>query len=157
MKSHLREVRAQLPESLDLLAVTVTAGLGLQGALAEVSEQIDGALGSEWRRVLADIRLGASMVEALAAFAERCDIPEVRHFTASIILAAEMGSSIGPVLKSQAEHARKQRLLHLTEMAHRVPVKVVFPLVFCLLPALLLVVVGPAAITVVDELGTTGW
>lgn len=147
----------QLPESLDLLAVTVSAGLGLQGAIAEVAEQVDGALGTEWRRVLADIRLGSSLPEALTALAERCDIPEIRHFTASVILAAEMGTAIGPVLKAQAEHARKQRLLRLTELAHKVPVKVVFPLVFCLLPSLLLIVVGPAVITVLDELGSTGW
>lgn len=157
MKRRHSDLRRQFPESLDLLAVTVSAGLGLQGALAEVAEHVDGELGGHWRRVLTDIRLGSSLPEALSAFAERCDIPEVRHFTASVILAAEMGVAIGPVLRSQATHARKQRLLRLTEAAHRVPVKVVFPLVFCLLPSLLLIVIGPAAITLVDELGSTGW
>lgn len=157
MKRRYSALRRQFPESLDLLAVTVGAGLGLQGALAEVAEQVEGELGAEWRRVLADIRLGSSLTEALGAFTERCDIPEVRHFTASVILAAEMGVAIGPVLKSQAEHARKQRMLRLTESAHRVPVKVVFPLVFCLLPSLLLIVIGPAALTLIDELGSTGW
>lgn len=149
----LDEIRRQLPESLDLLAVSVGAGLGLQGALANVAEHSEGALATEWRRVLGDIRLGASLVEALSGLAARADIAEVRHFVASVILAVELGASLGPVLRAQAAHARAQRHLRISEKAHTIPVKVLFPLVLCLLPALLLVVLGPPALTIVDELG----
>lgn len=151
-RRRLEEVRRQLPESLDLLAVSVGAGLGLQAALANVAEHSDGALATEWRRVLGDIRLGASLVEALTGLATRVDIPEVRHFVASVILAVELGASLAPVLRAQASHARAQRHLRISEKAHTIPVKVLFPLVLCLLPALLLIVLGPPALTIVDEL-----
>lgn len=148
------EIRRQLPESLDLLAVSVSAGLGLQAALANVSEHGSGPLALEWRRVLGDVRLGTPLVESLSNFATRVDIAEVRHFVASVVLAVELGASLGPVLRAQAEHARNQRHLRISEAAHTIPVKVLFPLVLCLLPALLMVVVGPAVLTIIDELGT---
>lgn len=151
-RRRLEEVRRQLPESLDLLAVSVGAGLGLQAALANVAEHSDGALATEWRRVLGDIRLGSSLVEALTGLATRVDIPEVRHFVASVILAVELGASLAPVLRAQASHARAQRHLRISEKAHTIPVKVLFPLVLCLLPALLLIVLGPPALTIIDEL-----
>lgn len=153
-RRHESEIRRQLPESLDLLAVAVSAGLGLQAALANVAEHSSGALATEWRRVLGDVRLGTPLVEALTGFATRVDLAEVRHFVASVVLAIELGASLGPVLRAQAAHARSQRHLRISEKAHTIPVRVLFPLVLCLLPALLMVVVGPAVLTIIDELGT---
>lgn len=151
--SRTEQIRNSFPESVDLLAISVASGLGLQAAFTQVADAAEGPVGVEWRRVVGDIRLGAALDAALSDMAERVPLPEVRHFTASVVLATELGVPLGPVLRTQAAHARTQHRLRLTEKAHTIPIKVLFPLILCLLPALLLLVAGPAALTIIDELG----
>ncbi len=153
---HRHRVAAQraFPESVDLLAVCVEAGSGFQAALTQVADNADDILAGQWRRVLADIRLGSSLTEALEALAARLPVAEIQQFSATVVQAQELGLPLAPVLRAQAEHARMARKLRITEAAYRIPVLVLFPLVLCLLPALVAIIVGPAALTIIDELGT---
>lgn len=146
--------RRAFPESVDLLAVCVEAGSSLQAALAQVADNADDILAGQWRHVIADIRLGASQTEALESLAARVPVAEIRQFAATVVQAQELGLPLGPVLRAQAEHARMARKLRITEAAYRIPVLVLFPLVLCLLPALVAIIVGPAALTIIDELGS---
>lgn len=151
----LRAIDRDFPETLDLLCICVEAGLGLQAGLNQVAENTDGLLAQEWRRVLNDVRLGASLSRSLTSLAERCPTPAVRHFVAAVNQASELGLSMVPVLRAQAAHARESRRLSISEQAHKIPIKVLFPLILCLLPALMIVVVGPAGLAIVDQLHAT--
>ena len=151
-RSRQFEVTREFPETVDLLCICVEAGMGFQAALDHVTEHTQGTLSAEWRRVISDVRLGDPLASALATMAMRNPTPEVRHFVASVNQSQELGLSLTPVLRAQAEHARETRRLRISEQAHKIPIKVLFPLIACLLPALLIVVVGPAALTIVDQL-----
>ena len=151
-RSRQIEVTREFPETVDLLCICVEAGMGFQAALDHVTEHTQGTLSAEWRRVISDVRLGDPLASALATMALRNPTPEVRHFVASVNQSQELGLSLTPVLRAQAEHARDTRRLRISEQAHKIPIKVLFPLIACLLPALLIVVVGPAALTIVDQL-----
>lgn len=151
----LRAIDRDFPETLDLLCICVEAGLGLQAGLNQVAENTDGLLAQEWRRVLNDVRLGASLSRSLTSLADRCPTPAVRHFVAAVNQASELGLSMVPVLRAQAAHAREGRRLSISEQAHKIPIKVLFPLILCLLPALMIVVVGPAGLAIVDQLHAT--
>ena len=148
----LRVIEREFPETLDLLCICVEAGLGLQAGLDHVCDHTAGQLALEWRRVLNEVRLGASLAASLSSLAERCPTPGVRHFVAAVNQAQELGLSMVPVLRSQADHAREARRLGISEQAHKIPIKVLFPLILCLLPALMIVVVGPAGLSIVDQL-----
>ena len=141
------------PESVDLLAICVEAGSGLQSAIAQVATHADDVLAQHWRRVLGDIRLGMSQSEALTALADRIPLADVQHFVATVVQAQELGLPLAEVLRSQAEHARTMRKLRITEAAYRIPVLVLFPLVLCLLPALVAIIAGPAVLVIMDALG----
>lgn len=154
-RSRQSEVTREFPETVDLLCICVEAGMGFQAALDHVTEHTQGTLATEWRRVISDVRLGDPLASALATMAVRNPTPEVRHFVASVNQSQELGLSLTPVLRAQAGHARETRRLRISEQAHRIPIKVLFPLIVCLLPALLIVVVGPAALTIADQLAGT--
>jgi len=139
-------IRRELPDALDLVTVCVEAGLGFDQALLRVAERATGPLGAELARVLRDQRLGTPRREALAALVARTEVPELAAFVRAVLQGEERGARIGHVLRLQAEALRTHRRQRAEEAALQAPVKMAFPMVFLILPALLLVVLGPAVL-----------
>jgi tight adherence protein C len=147
------EIRKELPDTLDMLTVCVEAGLGFDAAVSRVGQHTAGPLAAELLRMLHEMQLGMSRVEALRALAERTTAAELRAFTSALVQATELGIPTGRVLREQASEMRlKQRQL-AEEKAQKLPVKILFPLMFCIFPALFVVVLGPAAISMLRTLG----
>jgi tight adherence protein C len=147
------EIRKALPDTLDMLTVCVEAGLGFDAAVARVGQHTGGPLAAELLRMLHEMQLGKSRVEALRALAERTTIGELRAFTSALVQASELGIPTGRVLHEQAREMRvKQRQL-AEEKAQKLPVKILFPLMTCIFPALFVVVLGPAAIMLLRSFG----
>lgn len=147
------EVRADLPDAIDLLTVCVEAGLGFDSALARVAQTLNGTAAEEFSRVIQEMQFGRSRVDALRAAAERTEAPELRTFISTIIQSTELGISMGDVLRAQSGQMRVVRRQRAEEMAQKLPVKILMPLIFCILPALFVVVLGPAAIGLADLFG----
>ena len=141
-------VRKDLPDALDLLTITVEAGLAFDAALTQVSRNTEGPLAEEFGRVLQEMQIGVSRGDALAAVADRIDIPELKSFVTAVVQADKLGIPIAGVLRIQAKEMRTKRSQRAEEAAQKVPVKILFPLIFCILPALFVVVLGPAGITI---------
>ena len=148
--SRSARIATQLPDVLDLLAVTVSAGLGFDAALSRVSSAFDGPLAEELRRVRHEVTLGATRAEALKELSRRTGLPQLRAFAAAIAQADALGAPLADVLRAQATTQRSVHSLRLEERAQQLPVKLVVPLVLCLLPALFVVVIGPAAVSLID-------
>jgi tight adherence protein C len=146
MKARARreQVRAELPDALDLLAVSVEAGLGFDGAIAKLGEHMDGALTEEFNLALGEMRIGEGRQEALKKMALRVDTPEVSTFTRAIIQADQLGISLGRILRIQAADTRLKRQAAAEEKAMKAPIKMLFPLVMFIFPAMFLVILGPA-------------
>jgi tight adherence protein C len=142
----------ELSEALDLLAITVEAGLGLEQALSVVSENLVGPLGDELTRLLREIELGVPRREALAALRDRTSVPELSGFVVALVQADSMGVSIADVLRVQASQVRLKRRQYAREQAAKTPVKILFPVIFGILPALMVVVLGPSAVTIAQNL-----
>jgi tight adherence protein C len=140
-----------LPDILDLLVVSVEAGLGFDAALTRVAQNTDGPLADELARVLQEIRIGKSRQEALRAMGERVPVEEARAFIAALVQAGELGMPIGKVLREQARESRIKRRQRAEEAAQKVPVKIIFPVVICILPALLIAVVGPGVLSIAES------
>jgi tight adherence protein C len=138
------EIKAELPDALDLLAVSVEAGLGFDGALVKLTEHMDGPLAEEFSLTLGEMRIGESRQDALKKFAERAATPEVSSFTRAIIQADQLGISLGRLLRVQAADSRLKRQAAAEEKAMKSPIKMLFPTVLFIFPAMFIVVLGPA-------------
>jgi tight adherence protein C len=143
-RSRRDQIRAQLPDALDLLSVSVEAGLGFDGALAKLTEHLEGPLIDELEFTLSEMRIGETRHDALKKLAERAATPEVGHFTRAIIQADQLGISLGRILRLQAADTRDRRQAAAEEKAMKAPIKMLFPTVAFIFPALFIVVLGPA-------------
>lgn len=140
-----------LPDAIDLLTTSVEAGLGIDAALGQVAEKVKGPISVELRRVLREMAMGAARRDALKAFAERTGVPDVRLFVNALIQAEQMGVSLGQVIRVQADQMRVKRRQRAEQAAYKAPVKMVFPLVFCIFPSVFVVILGPAVIQVMKN------
>jgi tight adherence protein C len=143
-KSRRERIRADLPDALDLLAVSVEAGLGFDGAIAKLTEHMDGPLAEEFGLTLGEMRIGESRQDALKRMADRVDAPELASFTRAIIQADQLGTSLGRILRVQAADSRLRRQAAAEERAMKAPIKMLFPTVLFIFPAIFLVILGPA-------------
>lgn len=140
----LARIRADLPETFDLLAISVEAGLGLEGAMEVVVDRSTGPLADEMSRTLQEMGLGLSRHDALVNLKRRSQVPELSGFVQALVQADALGMPLGRVLKVQAGEMRTRRRQWARERAAKLPVKILFPLVACIFPAILVVVLGPA-------------
>ena len=144
------QIRKDLPDALDLLTISVEAGLAFDAAVSQVARNTEGPLADEFFRVLQEMQIGLGRSEALRALGDRTDVEELRGFVTAMVQADAFGIPIANVLRVQAKEMRIKRSQRAEEMAQKVPVKILFPLIFCILPVLFIVVLGPAAITIYD-------
>jgi tight adherence protein C len=149
-RSRTEELQADLPDALDLLAVSVEAGLGFDGAVAKLAERRDGPLAEEFALMLGEMRMGQSRTQALKNMAGRVDIPEFVAFTQAVIQAEQLGSSLARILRVQAADARRRRQSAAEERAQKAPVKMIFPVAFFIFPAMFVIILGPAMLSIKD-------
>jgi tight adherence protein C len=147
-----QEIRKALPDTIDLLTISVEAGLAFDAALAQVVKSVPGPLSSEIARMLQEMRLGISRADAFRHLSERTDVSELSSFILAMVQADVFGISIGNVLRSQAHEMRTKRRQNAEERAMKIPVKILFPLIFCVMPSLFVVVLGPGVIRIFDSL-----
>lgn len=152
MLNRQEEIRVSLPNALDLLTISVEAGMGFNIALAKVADNIKGPLGDEFKKMLHEIQIGFSRREAFKNLDKRTDVPDLNTFIISMIQADVFGISIGRVLRVQASEIRTKRRQRAEENGFKTPVKLVFPVIFCLFPSLLTIVLGPGAIQIYTQL-----
>jgi len=146
-------IRRALADTLDLLSVSVEAGLGLDGAMQIVVEKLKGPLSDEMERALQEMQIGKLRAEALKDMAKRVKVPELSSFVAAICQADQLGVSIAKVLRVQGETLRSQRSQKARETAAKLPIKMLFPLVIFIFPAIFVVIAGPGAIQIARALG----
>lgn len=144
-----------MPDALDLLTICVEAGLGFDAALAQVARHTTGPLAAEFARVLQEMQIGKSRGEALRAMSERSTVPELRAFVSALIQSTELGIPVGNVLREQARELRVRRRQRAEAQAQKVPVKITFPLIGCLFPALLIIILGSGIIEIAHSLFNT--
>jgi tight adherence protein C len=156
-KQRQLSIRRALPDIIDLLVVSVEAGLGLDAAISEVISRRKGPLLDEFGRVLGEVRVGKSRRRAWQDMAERTDALEVKVFSAALVQAEELGASISGVLRGQSEALRMRRSLNVREVAAVLPVKMLFPLVFFIFPGMFVVILGPGMISMMKAFGQVGF
>lgn len=144
-------IQKTLPDALDLLSITVEAGLGFDAALDRVAREIRGPLGGELYRVVQEMRLGRSRADALRDLGERSSVEELKSFVLAMIQADIFGISVASVLQVQADELRLKRRQRAEEAALKLPVKIIFPLLFGIFPALFVILLGPAAISIYEN------
>jgi len=147
-----QQIPVILPDSLDMLTICVEAGLGFDASLAQVARNTKGPVAAEFSRVLQEMQIGKSRTEALRAMADRTTVPELQAFVSALVQSSEMGIPIAHVLREQAKEMRIRRRQRAEELAQKVPVKITFPLIFCLFPALMVVILGPGVIEIAHTL-----
>jgi|SRR4051794_24774026 tight adherence protein C len=144
------EVDQELPELIDLLVVTVEAGLGFNGSLQVAAERFQGALGEELRLTLQEQRMGLSSDESLRNLLSRCETPSMRSFVRAILQGESLGVSIGQIMRDLATEMRKRRRQRAEERAQRAPIKILFPLILLIFPAMFIVLLAPAVFAVME-------
>jgi tight adherence protein C len=142
------QIRKSLPDTIDLLTISVEAGMAFDAALNQVMKTVPGPLSQELGRMLHEMRLGSSRADAFRHLGERTSIEELRSFILAMIQADIFGISVGNVLRAQAKEMRTKRRQRAEERAQKIPVKILFPLIFCIMPSLFVVVLGPGAIRI---------
>jgi tight adherence protein C len=152
VKKRQKAILLMIPDALDLLTISVRAGLGFDAALAKVVEKLDGPLSDEFRRALAEVRVGKARREALRDIVARTEVVPLTNFIGAIIQAEQLGVSISKVLQVQSEQLRIERRQRAEEQAAKAPIKMLFPLVGCIFPSLFIVILGPALILIVINL-----
>jgi tight adherence protein C len=153
IKARQHAIVLQIPDALDLLTISVRAGLGFDAALGKVVEKMNGPLIDEFRRALAEIRVGKARRDALRDIVPRTEVPALSNFIGAIVQAEQLGVSISKVLQVQSEQLRIERRQRAEEMAAKAPIKMLFPLVGCIFPSLFIVILGPAIILIMENLG----
>ncbi len=148
-------IRRELPDAMDLLTISVEAGLAFDAAVAQVARKTGGPVAQEFTRVLQEMQIGTGRVDALRGLAERTDVAELQSFVGAMVQADAFGIPVANVLRVQAKEMRTKRSQTAEEAAQKVPVKILFPLIFCILPCLFLIILGPAVITILDNLRGT--
>lgn len=150
------QVRKALPDVIDLLVVSVEAGAGLDGALSEVVSRKEGALVEEFERLLGEVRVGKTRKRAWQDMADRVDEDNLNALVASLTQAEQLGVSIAKALRTQSDSLRTRRSLQIRELAAALPVKMLFPLIFFIFPALFVILLGPAVLSMKDVLSAMG-
>lgn len=144
-------ITRELPDALDLLVISVESGLGFDAALSQVARNTQGPLAEEFFRVLQEMQLGTGRADAMRALADRTDVTDLRAFITSMVQADAFGIPVANVLRVQAREMRIRRSQRAEEAAQKVPVKILFPLIFCIMPTLFIVIMGPAAIQMIQS------
>jgi tight adherence protein C len=142
-----------IPDALDLLTISVRAGLGFDGALSKVVEKTEGPLAEEFRRALAEVRVGRVRRDALKEIVTRTEVTALSNFIGAVIQAEQLGVAISKVLQVQSEQLRIERRQRAEELAAKAPIKMLFPLVGCIFPSMFIVLLGPAMIQILASLG----
>lgn len=145
-------IRRSLPEFLDVLYVSVQAGLSFDGAVAKIASRMRGPLIDEFKRMQNDVSLGMTHQHALTQLAKRCDLEEVYLFTASVIQAEKLGTSMGRTLKIQADNMRERHRQYIKAEALRAPIKIIFPMVIFIFPSIFVVVLFPAILSFIKNM-----
>ena len=141
-----RRMQRALPDAIDLLTISVESGLGFDAAVAQVARNTEGPLAEEFARMLQEMQIGRGRADALRSMAERTDLPDLRSFVSAMVQADAFGIPVGQVLRVQSSEIRVKSRQWAEEMAQKVPVKILVPLIFCILPCLFIAVLGPAGI-----------
>ena len=152
VKKRQKAILLMIPDALDLLTISVRAGLGFDAALGKVVEKLAGPLSEEFRRALAEVRVGKARRDALRDIVPRTEVVPLSNFIGAIIQAEQLGVSISKVLQVQSEQLRIERRQRAEEQAAKAPIKMLFPLVGCIFPSLFIVILGPAIILIVENL-----
>jgi tight adherence protein C len=153
IRARATEMVLQLPDALDLLTISVEAGLGFDAALAKVVEKMEGPLVEEFRQALAEVRMGRARRDALRDVASRADAQPVSNFIGAIVQAEQLGVPIAKVLQIQSTQLRIERRQRAEEAAAKAPVKMLFPMVGCIFPTIFIVILGPAVVKVMGGVG----
>jgi tight adherence protein C len=151
VKKRQKAILLLIPDALDLLTISVRAGLGFDAALGKVTEKLKGPLSEEFRRALAELRVGKARRDALRDIVTRTEVVPLTNFIGAIIQAEQLGVSISKVLQVQSEQLRIERRQRAEEQAAKAPIKMLFPLVGCIFPSLFIVILGPAMILIVKN------
>lgn len=151
-KERQNQILLALPQVIDQLRMSVEAGVGFEAAIGRAAKAGSGALADELRRTLQEMQIGASRSEALHHLADRNDVSELRTFVSAVSQSEDYGIPVAHVLRVQADELRTRRKQRAEERAMKIPVKMVFPLVLCIFPALMIVLLGPAALRIVEAL-----
>lgn len=146
------QLRKDLPDALDMMTISVEAGLGFDAAVQQVSRKTQGPLADEFARMLREMQLGKGRSEALRSLSERTNVDDLKSFVSAMVQADTFGIPIADVLRVQSTEMRSRRRQRAEEKAQQVPVKITVPLIFCILPALFVAVLGPAVINIMDTL-----